>query len=96
MQNFLLKNRKLHVAFVEFKKAFDSVNRNALWAVLRKGSVEGKLYKALIGIYDSVTACVRDKGSYSDFFDCPVGVKQGCLLSPLMFSVFLFFCFLMN
>ena len=43
MQNFLLKKRKLYVAFVDFKKAFDSVNRNALWAVLRKEDVEGKL-----------------------------------------------------
>ena len=42
---FSFKNRKLYVAFVDFKikKAFDSVNRNALWAVLRKEDVEGKL-----------------------------------------------------
>ena len=93
VQNFLLKNRKLYIAFVDFKKAFDSMNRNALWAVLRKGGVEGKLYKAVRGIYDSVRACVRDKGSYSDFFDCPVGVKQGCLFSPLMIAFFLCFFF---
>ena len=80
---------KLYVAFVDFKKAFDSVNRNAVWSVLRKSGVKGKLYKALRGIYDSVVACLRDKCSYSDYFDCPRGVKQGCLLSPLMFSFFL-------
>ena len=42
------------------KKAFDSVNRNALWAVLRKSGFTGKLYRALKGIYTSVTAYVRD------------------------------------
>ena len=89
VQKFLLRHTKLYVAFVDFKKAFDSVNRNALWSVLRKSGVKGKLYKALRGIYDSVVACVRDKCSYSDYFDCPRGVKQGCLLSPLMFSFFL-------
>ena len=89
MQNFfLLKNRKLYVAFVNFKKAFDSVNRNASWAVLRKGVVEEKLYKALRGIYDSVIASVRDKGSYSDFFDCPLGLEQGCLLNVIYIYFF--------
>ena len=93
VQNCLLKKKKkkLYVAFVDFKKAFDSVN-NALRTVLGKGGVEGKLYKFLRGTYDSKVACVRHKGWYSDFFDCPVGVKQGCLLSPLIFS-FSFFIF---
>ena len=52
------------------KKAFDSVNRNALWAVLRKSGVNGKLYRALKGIYASVPACVRDKCSYTKYFEC--------------------------
>ena len=84
VQNFLLKNKKVYVVFADMKKSFDSDNTNVLWPVLRKGGVEGKLYKAVRGIYDSAIACVRDNGSYSDFYDCPVGVKQGCLFSPLI------------
>ena len=89
VQKFLSRNKKLYVAFVDFKKAFDSVNRNALWYVLRKSGVNGKLYFALRSIYDSVIACVRDKGTYTDYFNCPRGVKQGCLLSPQMFAFFI-------
>jgi hypothetical protein len=89
VQKYLLNKTKLYVAFVDFRKAFDSVNRNALWHVLRKNGINGKLYMALKGVYKSVLACVRVNGIYSDFFDCPNGVKQGCLLSPQMFSFFI-------
>ena len=88
VQKYLLKHTKLYVAFVDFKKAFYSGNRNAVWSMLRKSGVNGKLYMALRGIYNSIIACVRDKCSYSDYFACPGGVKQGCLLSPVIFSFF--------
>ena len=71
------------------KKAFDSVNRNVLWHVLRKSGIKEKMYFALRGVYDSVLACVRDKCNYTEYFDCPRGVKQGCLLSPQMFAFFI-------
>ena len=89
VQKYLLNSTKLYVAFVDFKKAFDSVNRNRLWESLRKNGVNGKLYLALRGMYDSVLACVREKSIYSEYFNCPRGVKQGCLLSPQMFSFFI-------
>ena len=44
--------------------------------------------RALKGIYASVLACVGDKCSYTNFFECPRGVKQACVLSPLVFSFF--------
>ena len=67
VQKYLLdQHTKLYVAFVDFNKAFYSV-----WSVLRKSDVNGKLYMALRGIYNSVIACVRDKCSYSDYFACP-------------------------
>ena len=89
VQKYLLRNTKLYVAFVDFRKAFDSVNRNALWNVLRNSGLHSKLYKALKGVYNSVLACVRVNSEYSNYFDCPIGVKQGCLLSPQLFSFFI-------
>ena len=57
VQRYLQKNTKMYLAFVDFKKAFDTVNRNALWAVLRKSGVNGKLHRAIKCIYSSVLAC---------------------------------------
>ena len=83
------KRGKIFVAFVDFKTAYDSIQRNKLWDVLKKNNIKGKLYKAFNQMYNKVKACVRLKGNYSDFFDCPVGLKQGCMASPLLFSFFI-------
>ena len=83
------KGRKLYVAFVDFKQAFDKVNRNKLWSVLQKAGLKGKLYKALQGIYKQVKAQVRSSAGLSESFQCPNGLKQGCMLSPALFTLFI-------
>ncbi len=67
----------------------DSFNRCKLWDCLRKTGVGGKMYKMLKSIYANVKSCVRHKNGVTDYFDCPIGVKQGCILSPLLFSFFI-------
>ena len=83
------KGNKLYVAFVDFKKAFDSIHREKLWQVLRNAGIAGNLYRAIQSIYNSVLSCVRANGSFTSFFECPIGLKQGCLLSPILFSIFI-------
>jgi exonuclease III len=78
---------KFYVAFIDYKRAFDSIDRNSLWKVLQKIKMSTKMMKMLQGMYSSVQSCVRWGQEVSDFFDCPAGVKQGCLLSPLIFSL---------
>ena len=83
------KNKKLYVCFVDYRKAFDSVNREALFRVLERNGITGNFLLAVKSIYKKVLAAVRHNGEISDYFDCPTGLKQGCLLSPKLFSIFM-------
>ena len=51
--------------------------------------ISGHLYRSVHSIYKSVQSCVRANDSLTNFFDCPIGLKQGCLLSPVLFSIFI-------
>ena len=81
------KKSKFYVAFIDYAKAFDSVDRESLWMILRKIETSTKMLQMLQGMYRSVKSCVKWANETSDFFECPYGVRQGCLLSPLIFSL---------
>ena len=84
-----MKGRKLYVAFVDFKKAFDSVRHDKLLQCLISQGVRGKFLASLKSMYESLLSCVRTNCEFSDVFECPVGVRQGCVLSPTLFSMFI-------
>ena len=90
IHKYLSKKRgKLYVAFVDLTKVFDSIKRSKLWKVVSKTGINGKLYKDLLSMYQSVKACVRTNEGFTSFFNCPLGLKQGCLASPIFFSIFI-------
>jgi hypothetical protein len=81
------RKSKLYVVFVDYLKAFDLVDRESLWLVLQKVKTSTKMIRMMQGIYKSVQSCVRWNHEVSEFFECPQGVKQGCMMSPLIFSL---------
>ena len=88
VQKVLNEKGRLFCAFVDFRKAFDSVYLNGLWFKLFKLGINGKMLRILKDMYNQVKACVRACNSYSDFFECAIGLKQGEVISPLLFSLF--------
>ena len=86
---FLFKHKRLYVCFVDFKKAFDSVNRIKLWQKLISCNVTGKILTIIKNMYDKAKSCVSTNGVMSTTFPCQVGVRQGENLSPLLFSIYL-------
>ena len=83
------KGQKLYVAFIDFKKAFDSVNHERLFSIINDEGVSGKLFITLRAMYKSLVSCIRLDNELSEYFDCPIGVRQGCVISPTLFSMFI-------
>ena len=81
----------LHAAFVDFRKAFDSVNREALWRLLEARGVAPKLVSLIRDLYDGCEACVVANGETSPWFPMATGVRQGCPMSPTLFNVYIDF-----
>ena len=73
---------------IDFKKAFDSVWRKGLWRVMRHYGYPEKAIRILEEMYNETFSAVRGTESYRDWFVTIVGVLQGCVLSPLLFNIF--------
>ena len=80
---------KIYKAFIDFKQAFDTVNRNKLWSVMQENGVKGKLYKSIKSTYIMEKAQVRSNSGITEPVISKVGLKQGCLISPAMFLFFI-------
>ena len=81
--------QNLYHVFIDFKKAFDRVRHAALWATVRKYNISANLVRTIEQLYDKATSAVQMNGSIGEWFRTTVGVRQGCLLSPSLFNIFL-------
>ena len=70
-------------AYVDFKKAFDSVH---LWELLRLRGIPDKILCLIRALYTDTESAVRWGGGTSEFFHVSTGVRQGCVLAPSLFS----------
>ena len=83
------KKGKLYGCFIDFSKAFDNVSRDILLRKLQKNGIVGKFFDIIKTIYSEDMTCIKIGTSYSDPFKPNKGVMQGCVLSPLLFNIFL-------
>ena len=80
-------NKKMYLLFIDFEKAFDSIDRDTLWKILNYYGVPDKLVKMIMAIYEDSECCVRTENGDIRFFKIMSGVKQGCVLSPFLFVI---------
>ena len=83
------QNKDIFMAFIDLSKAFDTVNRELLWRLLEKLGIPPTFLAILRDFHDGMTARVQAGGALSDPFEVNMGVKQGCVLAPVLFNIFL-------
>ena len=82
-------NKRVFGCFVDFQKAFDSIPRHKLFEKLRNKNITGDFYNTLIDIYSNDKFSIRIGETMTTESSCNQGVKQGCVLSPTLFNIFL-------
>ena len=89
-EKYLQHQQNLYHVFIDFKKAFDRVWHEALWATMRKYNINASIIQAIKkNLYDKAQSAVLFNGSTGEWFRTTVGVRQWCLLSSTHFNIFL-------
>ena len=82
---------KLYFNFIDFKSAFDTIWRKALWKMLAHIGNYKKIIRILETLYENSKSAVTIDGKLTERFNVLVGVRQGWVLSPTLFNIFLEF-----
>lgn len=81
--------RPLYMGFIDFTKAFDSVKRELLWEILMRFGCPKKFVQILKLLHDDMSVTVAASGNTTEPFRVRSGVKQGCVIAPTLFSIFI-------
>ena len=81
---------RFYSVFVDFSKAFDSIPHKHLFYSLLHGNLHGssRVITLLRNMYSKMKSCVQTENYLNDDFDCNIGTRQGCQLSPLLFVLY--------
>ena len=82
------KGRKTFCAFLDIKKAYDCVFRDGLWYRLGQVGLRGKMWRVLRNLYTVVESCVLVGADRTEWFSIDAGLRQGCILSPILFAIY--------
>ena len=79
----------MYFASLDLEKAYDRVDRDAMWNVLRLNGIGGRLLRGAKSLYVGSKACVRVGNEVSEWFPVRVGLRQGCVMSPWLFNLYI-------
>ena len=80
--------KNIYFCFIDYAKAFDCVDHNELWKILKEMGIPDHLMCLLGNLYAAQEATVRTRHRTTDWFKIEKGVCQGCILSPCLFNLY--------
>ena len=80
--------QNIYFCFIDYAKAFDCMDHNKLWKILKQMGISDHLTCLLRNLYAGQEATVRTGHRTTDWFQIGKGVCQGCILSPCLFNVY--------
>ena len=80
--------KNTHFCFIDYTKAFDCVDHNKLWKILKELEIPDHLTCLLRNLYAGQEATIRNGHGIMDCFKIGKGVHQGCILSPCLFNFY--------
>ena len=80
--------KNIYFCFIEYAKAFDCVDQNKLWKILKEMRILDHLTCLLRNLYAGQEATARTGYGTTDLFQIGKGVHQGCILSPCLFNLY--------
>ena len=80
--------KNIYFCFIDYAKAFDCVDHNRLWKILKEMGIPEYLTFLLRNLYAGQEATVRTGHGTTDWFQIGKGVHQGCILSPCLFNLY--------
>ena len=78
----------IYFCFIDYAKAFDCVDHNKLWKILKQMGIPEHLTCLLRNLYTGQEATVRTRHGIMDWFQIGKGVRQGCIVSPCSFNFY--------
>ena len=80
--------KNIYFCSIDYAKAFDCVDHNKLWKILKEVAIPDHLTCLLRNLYAGQEATVRTGLGTTDWFQIGKGVRQGCILSPCLFNLY--------
>ena len=80
--------KNIYFCFIDYGKAFDCVDHNKLWKILKEMGMPDHLTCLLRNLHTGQEATIRNGHGTIDWFQIGKGVRQGCILSPCSFNFY--------
>ena len=80
--------KNIYFCFIDYAKAFDCVDNNTLWKILKEMGIPDHLTCLLRNLYEGQEATVKTRHGTTDWFQIGKGVHQGCIFSSCLFNLY--------